>query len=151
MALPAAVLPTPPPYAAPRPGLVEAAVGPMQMPEHVQTSGAVWLNEVCGGGHLYPPACQSPPYPAFTIDPGDGIVSAYPFVTYATYVCPPVATTDEDAIRRVKQRLALDEHRQVERAFWGGGDGVTGVLEQIFAANAANVTQIGRASCRERV
>jgi hypothetical protein len=142
MALPIAVLDTPGPYAAPRPGLVDAAVGPMDMPAHVQTSGAQWLNEVCGGGQLYPPACLTPPYPSFRIDPGDGMVTAYPFVTAATYICPPVGTSDADAERRVRQRLTLDEPRQVERAFWGGGDGVTGVLEQMFAAIPASVTQL---------
>ncbi len=135
MALPAAQLPTPQPYAAVRPGgLIDAAVGPMDMDPHVQTSGAQWLQEVCGSGHLYPAACTTPPYQARAVDAGGVMISAYPFVAYASEVCTPVGTTDADAERRARLKLQLSETQQVERAFWGGGEGVTGVLEQMEAA-----------------
>jgi hypothetical protein len=136
MALPAAQLPTPPPFAAIRPGgLLDAAVGPMDMDPHVQTSGAQWWQDVCGGGHLYPAACQSPPYPTRTVDPGGSLVTVYPFVAYASETCPPVGVTNEESERRVRLKLQISEGQQVERAFWGGGDGVTGVLEQMEAAS----------------
>jgi hypothetical protein len=139
VALPAAQLATPPPFV-PRPGgLLDAAIGPADMDPHVASQGAQWLNEVCGFGHLYPAACQAPPYPARVVDAGGSMVTVYPFVTYASYICPPVGTPDSDAERRVRLRFQLSEHELVERAFWGGNaaEGVTGVLEQMVAAGSA--------------
>lgn len=133
MALPAAQLPTPPPYV-PRPGgLLDAAIGPANMDPHVASQGAQWLNEVCGFGHLYPAACQTPPYPTRVIDAGGTMVTVYPFVVYSSYICPPVGTPDSEAERRIRLRFQLSEGELVERAFWGGntGENVTGVLEQI--------------------
>lgn len=136
MALPLAVLDAPDPPAGPRPGLLDAVVGPMEMPSHVQTSGAQWWSEMCGGSHLYPPACLTPPYPAFAADAADGLVSAYPFVVYASEICTPIGTSEQEAIRRAKLRLKMGEQTSVEHALWGGGDGVTGVFETLQAAGA---------------
>jgi hypothetical protein len=138
MALPAAQLPTPPPFAAVRPGgLLDAAVGPADMDPHVQTSGAQWWQDVCGSGHLYPAACVAPPYQTRTVDPGGSLTTAYPFVVYASEICPPVGVSNAEAERRVRLKLQISEGQQVERAFWGGGDGAFatgGVLEQMDAA-----------------
>lgn len=139
MALPLAQLPTPEPFTGVRPGgLFDAAVGPHDMPPGVASAGAQWLQEVCGGGHLYPAACQTPPYPAKVIDAGGTFVTAYPFTVYTSYICPPVGTSDADAERRVRLKFQLSEQQLVEAAFWGGnaGEGVTGVLEQMQAAGA---------------
>jgi len=142
MALPVAQLPTPPPFSTVRPGgLLDNGFGPYDMPQGVATAGAQWLQEVCGSGHLYPAACQTPPYPARTIDAGGTMVTAYPFVVYASEVCPPVGTPDAEAARRVRLKFDLSEGQMVEKAFWGGGEGVTGVIEQINAAGG--LTQLG--------
>lgn len=137
MAIPAAQLPTPSPFQRRTGGLLDAAIGPADMDPHVATAGAQWLNEVCGSAHLYPPACQAPPYPAKAIDAGGVMVTAYPFTVYASYICPPVATDDATAERRTRLRFELSEDQLVERAFWGGNaaEGVTGVLEQMQAAS----------------
>ena len=139
MALPLAQLSTPPPFPPRTGGLLDAAVGPANMDPHVASQGAQWLNEVCGTAHLYPPGCQAPPYPARTIDAGGTMVTAYPFVVYSSYICPPVGTTDADAERRTRLRFELSEGELVERAFWGGNaaEGVTGVLEQMGVAGTA--------------
>lgn len=134
MPIPAYVLDAPPPFPVRANGLMAAAVGPMEMPGHVQTSGAQWWSEVCGSNHLYPPACQAPPYPAMTADASDGLTSAYPFVMYASEICGVGGTTDEEAARRVALRFQLAEAYGLERAFWGGGEGVTGILETLQAA-----------------
>lgn len=144
MALPPAILVAPSSPAGPRPGLLDAVVGPMEMPDHVQTSGAQWWSEMCGGSHLYPPACLTPPYPAFTADPGDGLVSAYPFVVYASEICGVMGSSDEEAVARATQRLAMGAQTSVEHALWGGGDGVTGVFETLQAAGS--VQTIGPAT-----
>lgn len=134
MALPAYVL-DPPAMPTPRGGLIDAATGPMDMPTHAQTSGATWWSTACGGAHLYPPACLTPPYQPFTFDGEDGPVSAYPFVVYASETCTPVANDIQRAQGVVRNRFDLGERYAVERAFWGGGEGVTGVLETLVAAS----------------
>jgi hypothetical protein len=136
MALPLAILVAPDPPAGPRPGLLDAVVGPMDMPAHVQTTGAQWWSEMCGAAHLYPPACLSPPYPAFTADAADGLVSAYPFLVYASEICTPVGTGEAEAVARAKLRLRMGEQYAIEQALWGGDAGATvvGVFETLQAA-----------------
>lgn len=132
MAIPAYILDAP---ALPnrRSGLIEVATGPMPLPEHAQTSGATWWSTACGTAHLYPPACVNPPYQAYTFDGEDGLVQAFPFVVYASEKCTPVGNSIERSQGIVRNRFALGEGYAVEKALWGGGEGVTGVLEQLVA------------------
>jgi hypothetical protein len=130
-----------------RNGLFVEANGPMPLPEHAQTNGLLWQQEVCGAGHLYPPACLTPPYQAFTYDTNFGPVQAYPFVVYASEVCGIVPNEVAEVTRRLRNRLRITEQAAVEKALWGGGDGVTGVFEQLQAltlvdtlAASANLT-----------
>lgn len=141
MAIPAFILepPTPP---ARRGGLLEACTGPMPMPAHAQTSGATWWSTACGSAHLYPPACQSPPYPAFTYDAEDGLVQAFPFVVYGSEKCTPVANDISRAQDVVRQRFELGKGRAIEKALWGGGEGVTGIFEQLVALGGSANPQV---------
>lgn len=137
MAIPAAVINADSlPQMPVRNGLFVAANGPMPLPEHAQTGGLLWQQEVCGGGHLYPPACLTPPYQAFTYDTNSGPVQAYPFVVYASEVCGVVPNEVADVTRRLRNRLRIVEQAAVEKALWGGGEGVTGVFETLQAAGA---------------
>jgi hypothetical protein len=135
MALPAFVIDAP---AGPdiRYGLLDAAMGPMPMDKHAIASGAQWWSTACGGAHLYPPQCATPPYPSFTMDAGDGLVQAYSFVVYASEVCTPIGSEYDAAKARVAERFRLGESRAVEQALWGGNGSVTGIFEQINAASA---------------
>lgn len=117
-----------------RNGLFVAANGPMPLPEHALTGGLTWQEEVCGGGHLYPPACLTPPYQAFTYDTNSGPVQAYPFVVYASEVCGIIPNEVEEVTRRLRNRLRITEQAAVEKALWGGGEGVTGIFETMQAA-----------------
>ena len=114
-------------------GLLDAAVGPMPMDKHAIAPGATWWSQACGGAHLYPPQCATPPYPSFTMDPGDGLIASYSFVVYASEVCTPIGSEYDAAKARIAERFRLGESRAVEQALWGGGGGVTGVFEQIHA------------------
>lgn len=143
MPIPAFVIDQPAPPT-PRRGLFDAATGPMPMPRHAETSGLQWWSEVCAGAHLYPPACLTPPYQAFTYDSADGLVNAYPFVVYASEVCGPVGAEAAEARRRVQMRLQLGQQQAVEKALWGGGEGVTGIFETLQAAG--KVTTVGPAT-----
>jgi hypothetical protein len=155
MPLPLAILAAPDPPAGPRRGLLDAVIGPMPMPSHVQTTGAQWWSEMCGAAHLYPPACADVTYPSFVADAADGLTSAYPFVVYASEICTPVGTDEQEAVKRAKLRLRLGEQEAIEHALWGGGGGVTGVFETLQAAGkvtplAASTTLVGAVSLLEQ-
>jgi hypothetical protein len=125
-----------------RSGLMEVATGPMPMPEHAQTSGAQWWSTACGAAHLYPPVCLNVPYQQYTFDAEDGLVAAFPFVVYASEKCTPVGNSIERAQDVVRQRFELGEGRAVEKALWGGGEGVTGIFEQLIALGGAANPQV---------
>jgi hypothetical protein len=127
--------------------LLDAAVGPLPLPDHARTSGATYLADSCGEARLYPAPCAVPPYPAMTLDAGDGLVQAFVFNTYASQVCGTFGQSAAEAERRVRARLAVAEARAVERAFWGaiaGTDGIDDVVGQIApvaVAASANVVE----------
>lgn len=121
-------------------GLLNAATGPLELPEHAYTSGASYYADSCGEARLYPQPCLTPPYPAMTFDPGDGLVKVYSFEVYASYICGALGVPWEEATRRAKARLQMGEARAVEAAFWGPTTGdVPGVLQQIHAAAATTI------------
>lgn len=125
-----------------RSGLIEAATGPNPLPRHAETSGAQWWSTACGTGHLYPPACVNPPYQAYTFDAEDGLVQAFPFVVYASEKCTPVGNPIERSQQVVRDRFALGEGYMVEKALWSGGEGVTGIFEQLIALGVAANPQV---------
>jgi hypothetical protein len=136
MPIPAANIEVPD-VAAARPGLLTVAAGPWVLPEHATTSGGIWEMAACTGGRLYPTACADVPYPAMEYDAREALQTAYAFNVYASEICTPVGTTDDDARRRVQQRLALGEQSAVELALWGGSTStgtVVGVFEAMQAA-----------------
>jgi hypothetical protein len=157
-----------PPEARPTPpGLFNVADGPVDFPtEHMSYAGAVWLPDTCATAGLYPAPCQTPPYGSFTLSNVENLAQAWPFWAMASLVTGPLGISDDEAVRRVRQRLLLQEQYAVERAFWGGTatlfTGVTtvagtappaagsagvagGILEQIAAAgtNAGYVDLTG--------
>lgn len=142
MPLPSIVLDplAPPPT---QPGLFQVATGPLDLPVNARTPGAVWESDVCGSARLYPTPCQAPPYTALTMDPGDPIIQAYAFNVYATEVCGAFGHEAEEAARRTRLRLQLNEETAVETALWHGGGGFTGIFETLnTAGKVANQTAV---------
>lgn len=130
-----------------RDGLLDAATGPLDLPTHAKTAGALWETDLDGVGHLYPVACQAPPYPALADDGPSGLVAAYSFDVYATQKMPAVGHLTAEAERRVRTRLQLHEQQAVEAALWGGGEGVEGIFEILAAAGKlADLTPAGGAA-----
>lgn len=121
-------------------GLLGAATGPLDLPEHAKTAGAIWETDADGTGHLYPAPCQAPPYPSLVLDGPSGQVQAYPFTVYASEVMGTFGHSAAEHERRVRARLQLNEQLQVEAALWGGGGGVTGIFQAL--ATAAKVTNL---------
>lgn len=148
MPLPAIVIDPLGPPALPDSGLIEAATGPLPLPVHAKTSGATYLADSCGEAHLYPAPCAELPYPAMTLDAGDGMVQAFAFNVYTSQVCGTAGQDAAEAERRVRARMRVGESRAVERAFWGATTGddstVVGVIAQLTAASA--VTDLGAAT-----
>lgn len=147
MPIPAMVIDPLGPPALPDSGLIEAAVGPLPLPAHAKTAGATYLADSCGEARLYPAPCQDPPYPAMTLDAGDGLVQAFVFNVYTSQVCGTIGQSAAEAERRVRARMRVGEARAVERAFWGatvGADGIADVMGQLtptMTADAANVVE----------
>lgn len=100
-------------------GLFQVATGPLALPDHANNQGAIWLPDTCGGGELAPAPCQAPPYASFTLDPIENIAQAWPYVAYATLVTGPVGISEDEAKRRVVQRLVNTEQYISEIALWG--------------------------------
>ncbi len=115
-------------------GLFDVATGPTNnLPVHANSSGAIWESEACGQPHLYPAACVDVAYPAMTYDTDGGTTTAFVFNVYASEKCAVAGRTNAEAEGRVRTKLALNEQFAVEKALWGGGDGVTGIFQQMQA------------------
>lgn len=133
MALPAMVIDPPAPPQPPD-GLLVAATGPLALPQAMESVGGTYVADSCGVGHLYPPACLTPPYPTMATDAGDAQVTAYPFEVYASVICGSMGESVERAEEKARIRLQLNEQTQVERALWGGGDSVAGIFPTLVLA-----------------
>lgn len=110
------------PLAAPPvpPGLFNVATGPLDLPDHGFTSGAVWDPDTCGLATLYPTACLAPPYTAFTSAAIEPLAQAWPFAVYSLITTGAAGYSGEEAQRRAHQRLINTEQQIAEKAFWGG-------------------------------
>jgi hypothetical protein len=140
------------------PGLFNVASGPLDLPDHGYTSGAVWAPDTCSLDRLYPTACLSPPYTSFVLDAVEPVAQAFPFAIYASLLTGAAGYSGAEAERRVRARLVHTEQSLAEKALWGGtatlftnqqnyagtmpgtagGTGVAGVAGGIFA-QLANV------------
>lgn len=125
MPQPPLVFPNPPLPALPTPDGLFAAVEQYgglvnAWPAHIQNAGAIWVPDTSVGAELYPAPCQSPPYPAFTIDAIDGMAQAWPFIAYATLDVAAAGFDRAEVERRVRQRLTNYEQNEAEQALFGG-------------------------------
>ena len=138
--LPTIEVPSTPP--ARRPGLLDAAVGPLPMTEpHMRTAGAQWESQSCTKGRLYPTLCRDVPYDAFTYDAREAFRTVYAFNVFASEICTPVGTTLAEAHARVNNRLQLGLQTAIETAFWGSSTAnVAGVIQQMQAGGLVTAT-----------
>lgn len=118
MAQPPLVLEPPTPLPVP-PGLFSVA-DVQDMPAHGQNFGAIWVPDTCGPGEISAAPCQTPPYASFTLDGLEACAMAFPFTAYATLVTGAIGVDDQEAVRRVRQRLINTEQTIAERALSDG-------------------------------
>lgn len=84
--------------------------------------GITWDDDLCSVVHSSTDTCPIP-VTGFTpkiTDRDFQSCCADPFLVYATYDCPPVGNTAEEAFLIAKKRLSAREDREVERVFWSG-------------------------------
>lgn len=114
---PAIALAAPPTngVAARRYSILNAAVGPLDMPDNGRLVGVAYTVPWCGpGGAILAPDCDTPPpnVPEGPLDIVDGIE----FVAQRGFECTSHGITPADAERFMRERLDASEHVQVERA-----------------------------------
>lgn len=96
-------------------GLLTAATGPLLLPEPAGLGGGVRYEPVsCGGAHIYPIECDTTP-PEKTFDPGQGMVTAAPFLAYSTLLCGAAGYTSDELETKVRRRLESGEQSAAEQ------------------------------------
>jgi hypothetical protein len=114
------------------PGLFSVAGGIHDLPVHGENNGAIWLPDSCSPAELAPTQCQAPPYTQFAMDSQEPLAQAWPFAVYASTVTGAFGLSNDEAVRRVKQRLLNFEQNLAEKALWGG-TATLFTLQQDFA------------------
>ncbi len=111
-----------------RPGLFDAATGPLDLPTHARTGGIQYQTALCTGlPECYTIDCQSSgdrDTKSFSGDADEGgdifTMLGEPFVVYSTVSCSPVGMTDADLRQYLFNRLVAGEQSTVERMFSQG-------------------------------
>lgn len=115
------VVPTPE-ITAPEPrglryGLLSAAAGPLDLPVQGGRGGGVQYQPVsCGAARIYPLECPEGEPTEKVYDPHDPLVTAAPFMAYATYRCGSAGHPPGTIEAHVRRRLHNGEQAAVEQA-----------------------------------
>lgn len=167
--IPPVLVEKPTPFPPRRYGLLQAAVGPLDLPTHGRNGGMQYVTGLCYQGFGYEIECiddQDSKAASFTENGSDTVIGA-PFIVYATMVCGSAGFTFEENRSLVMERLRGVEQSMVEEIFststfgqspgltaadgiitvTGAGDSVGNVLSELERARycgfGANVTQYG--------
>lgn len=133
--LPQVPVPKPTPEFPLRYGLLQAAVGPLTLDEHMRGGGVYYYLSMCDGGQGYEINCLDDLDTKVFNTEGLGIVTGLPFVVMASYTCMPNLGIPEME-RLTRQKLASVEQSVVEQIFSEGAFGQSPGL-----ANNPNVVQ----------
>lgn len=150
-------------------GLLQAAVGPLDLPVHARNGGLQYVTSLCYQGFGYEIECiddQNSKADSFTENGTDTILGA-PFIVYATMQCGTVGYSYDEQRAFTMERLRGVEQSVVEEVFstgafgqgpgllaadgiltvTGAGDSVGNVLSELERARYCgfdtNVTQYG--------
>lgn len=97
-------------------GLLVAATGPLELPDHAISSGVRYEPVSCGFARLYPIECPTDTPTHKVFDGDDELVDVETFVAYATLQCAPVGRSWDSMRTRVLRRLANGEQSIAEQA-----------------------------------
>lgn len=103
-------------------GLLQAAVGPLDLPVHARNGGLRYVTSICGEGFGYEIECladQNSKASEFSV--GLTTVTGLPFIIAATVTCGTVGYTFEE-----QRSFVVEKLRSVEQA----------MLEEIFSTSA---------------
>lgn len=120
--IPPVLVEKPTPFPPLRYGLLQAAVGPLDLPVHARNGGLRYVTSLCAEGFGYEIECiadQNDKSAEFVA--GTTTVTGLPFIVAATVTCGTVGFTFEE-----QQAFVMERLRGVEQA----------VLEEIFSTSA---------------
>lgn len=109
------VVPAPEPRGL-RYGLLQAAIGPLDLPTHGLGGGVVYEPVSCGFARTYPTLCHTEQGGATekSFDSNEDPIARDSFVVYASIACGSAGKTQFDLETRVRRRLANGEQSQAE-------------------------------------
>jgi len=129
-------------------GLFNAAVGPLDLPDHAIGGGLTWTPDSCGGAHTWPAICHpleirgqdgQDAETTKTIDDEVADATAAPFVAYGSVVCGSAGTTPAELTRRATLRLQSGEQTQAEAAL---ATALAASAGEVFPADAASIVAV---------
>lgn len=140
----------PAPAAGPlRYGLFNAARSIQDIPVHARVGGVQFEPDTCGVARLYTAECPITDQNSKTLTDTSPVVTAAPFVAYASVVCSPVGRDPAEQSRRAAARLLAGEQTQVEAALWNGGG--VGATPALTLAGATTVVGAGLTRFHSRI
>lgn len=99
-----------------RPGLFDAATGPLELPVHARIGGLQYQTSVCDLTDCYEVECLSG-HNTKTFSDGPTTIQGNPFIVLSTVSCSPVGMDDAQLQRYLFDRLVASEQSTVEATF----------------------------------
>lgn len=106
-----------------RPGLFDAAIGPLDLPEpHGRGGGIRYIPRTCGTSRSFPINCSGGSVAGFfkALDDFQDPVDANVFGVYSSLECGRIGFTGSNFEDLAEERLSDGEQGAVERVFWTG-------------------------------
>ena len=105
-------------------GLLQAAVGPFDLPVHARNGGLRYVTSICADGFGYDIACiGATASKTASFVAGSTTVTGTPFIIYATMTCGTVGYTYEEQRAMVVERLKSVEQAVLEDIFSQSSNG----------------------------
>lgn len=127
-------------------GLLTAASGPMDLPNHGRGGGARYVPMTCGEAHPYPIGCYSGevivPEGGKPRDPENDEVEARSFMVVASIECGSLGYSQAEFQTKVQRRLANGEQGAAELALWTGLDPGGNDLDIMNLTDSAEVVSV---------